>query len=100
MGELKLKVSDETEKIFREAAMHQFGHRKGSFSMAAEKALGGWARQHEDLDKLRKVSKKKIHDSVGWMEGVLKGVKMTSVELQHETSRLRTERWKDHAHRS
>ncbi|MBI2172829.1 MAG: hypothetical protein HYT73_01295 [Candidatus Aenigmarchaeota archaeon] len=39
MGELKLKVSDNVEKKFREYALKRFGYRKGAFSEAAEIAL-------------------------------------------------------------
>ena len=96
MGELKLKVSDETEEKFREAAMHQFGHRKGSFSMAAERALGNWARQHENLDVLRAKAREEVKDPVGAITGMIKGIKIDSVQLKHEISKERSERWKKH----
>ena len=97
MGELKVKISDETEKKFREAAMHEFGFQKGSLSIAADKALSNWARKHEDLDRLRKIAREKIKDPVSSMRGVLKHVKMSSIDLQHEISNMRVKRWKTHA---
>lgn len=39
MGELKLKISDEIEKRFREYAFKKYGYKKGVLSVAAEKAL-------------------------------------------------------------
>lgn len=39
MGELKLKISDEIEKKFREYAFKKYGYKKGALSVAVEKAL-------------------------------------------------------------
>lgn len=39
MGELKLKISDDIERKFREYALKRYGYRKGALSAAAEKAL-------------------------------------------------------------
>lgn len=39
MGELKIKISDEIERKFREYALKRYGYRKGALSVAAEKAL-------------------------------------------------------------
>lgn len=45
MGGMKIYLDDEMEQAFREAAMNQYGHRKGSLSMAAEQAIKQWMRQ-------------------------------------------------------
>ncbi len=97
MGELKFKIKDETEKAFRKAAMHEFGFQKGSLSTAADQALSRWTNKHEELDKLRKMAKERIKDPVKSMRGILKHVKNSSVELQHEVSKSRSSRWKSHA---
>lgn len=39
MGELKIKISDEIEKKFREYALKRYGYKKGALSIAAERAL-------------------------------------------------------------
>ncbi len=39
MGELKLKISDEVERRFREYALKRYGYKKGALSLAAERAL-------------------------------------------------------------
>ncbi len=39
MGELKLKISDDIERRFREYAFKKYGYKKGALSMAAEKVL-------------------------------------------------------------
>jgi hypothetical protein len=98
MGEIKVKVKEKTERMFREAAMHEFGFQKGSYSLAAEQALGNWARKHQDLDRLRRMAREEIKDPVKSIRGILKHVKMGSVELKHEASKIRAERWRKHAH--
>ena len=78
MGEIKVKVSDETEKKFRQAAMARFGYCRGSISTAAENAFSEWANEagtkkpvsfrglaktklnEKDLDKFVEKSKKSL----------------------------------------
>ena len=96
MGELKVKIQDETEETFRRVAMHEFGFQKGSISLAANQALAQWARRHEDLNRLRKIAKEKRKDPVEAMTGMIKGIKIDSVKLKHEISKERAERWKKH----
>jgi hypothetical protein len=50
MGEIKVSVPDEKEEKFRKAAMKVFGHKRGSLSKAAEKALEEWAEKMADED--------------------------------------------------
>ena len=89
MGEVKFKVSDETETAFRKSAMERFGYSKGSLSEAADHALKEWA--------VRSVEVEKMADPVGAITGLLKHVKKTSVELQHEIGEIRRARY--YAHR-
>ncbi len=96
MGEIKVKVSDETEKKFRRAAMEKFGYAKGSISAAAEKAFSGWVDQN-DIDEVRKMARADgITDPIKTIEGMLKHVKKTSVELKHEAGKIRSERYVRH----
>ena len=39
MGEMKVKLSDETEEMFRKSAIETFGYTKGSLGEAAEQGL-------------------------------------------------------------
>jgi len=39
MGGIKVYIPDDLEHRFREAAMRLYGHRKGSLSLASEKAI-------------------------------------------------------------
>ena len=74
MGELKIKLPNELEMVFRRSAMQRFGFSKGSISKAAKEAIVEWTEetgtnQTENFDELK---------------GMLKNTKKTSVELQHE----------------
>jgi len=42
MGIILVKISDETEKKLREAAIMRFGAKKGSLSKAVEEAINMW----------------------------------------------------------
>ena len=78
MGEIKVKIPDDVEEAFRENAMNTFGFGKGSISFAAEEAFKDWN------ETKKKSPIKKIDDPVKAITGLLKHVKKTSVELQHE----------------
>ncbi len=76
MGELKIKLSDPIEKAFRKMAMKRFGYQKGSMSEAASEAIGEWTEMYESTEK--------IEDPIEAISGIMKHIKKTSVELQHE----------------
>jgi len=83
MRGLRLQVKEELERRFREAAMKKFGYGKGSLSRAAEEALQKW---------LLSVSGEEIvfeGDPVEALDGLIAGVDLDSVELQH----LVTKKW-------
>ncbi|VVB81046.1 Uncharacterised protein [uncultured archaeon] len=82
MGELKIKVADGIELEFRKQAMLVFGHKKGSISVAAEQAMKNWV-----------VLETKPATPIESLRGVLKHVKKSSVELQHELGKMRAERY-------
>ena len=93
MSPLKVQLSEETERKFREAAMRRFGYGKGALSMAAEKALSSWVRRETETDSLVT----DIKDPVRAIEGLLAHVKRGSVELQHQASKIHARRALDHA---
>lgn len=79
MGEIKVSVPDDKEEKFREAAMKVFGHRRGSISKAAEKALTEWAERMDDEE---------INRSQGLgdtLHGKLAEIEKSGLELQEET---------------
>lgn len=93
MSPLKVQLSEETEKKFREAAMRRFGYGRGALSLAAERALSSWARGEMDADKLLA----DMADPVGAIEGLLAHARRGSVELQHDAKRIRARRALRHA---
>lgn len=88
MGSIKIQVSDETERKFRELAMRRYGFRKGSLSEAAEAAVSEWVRR-QGSDEMREIARREIKDPVAAIEGMLSHVKKSSVELWHEGAALR-----------
>ena len=80
---LKINLEKELEHKFREAAMRKFGYSKGSLQKATKEALSIWTMQQST--KLPKVDDP--FKLVEGMLGHLKG-KMTSVELQHEATKI------------
>jgi len=93
MPPIKVQLSEETERKFREAAMRRFGYGKGALSLAAEKALSSWIKREREVDNLVA----EIGDPVDAIEGLLAHVKRGSVELQHEATKIRARRVLGHA---
>ena len=85
MGGIKVYVSDEVEKKFREMAMRLYGYGRGSLSIASEKAFTAWLSQLSGI--LEEVEA--VEDPVEAIHGMLSHVKKTGVELQHELRRIR-----------
>ena len=80
MGEMKIKVENNTEEMFRRIAMRKFGYKKGAISMAANEAMQNWASSYPDENK--------IENPVNAIVGLMKHVKKTSVELHHEAGNI------------
>lgn len=93
MGTLKVDISDSVENTFRKAAMNKFGFGRGSISRAAESAFKEWSAQ-QNIGHY--AEEEEIEDPVLMLRGLLKGVKKSSVELRHESGKIRAERWKKH----
>jgi histone H3/H4 len=74
--------------------MKKFGYTKGALSLAAEKALLEWSDNELADEEVRRLIKDAgIGSVVSEIEGILKHVKgKTSVELQHEASKIRAKR--------
>lgn len=79
---LRVQLREETAKEFRKTAMEMFGYSKGSLSHAAEKAFGEWIERIEIL-------KEKSHKSpTEKIRGLIRDIKIDSVELQHMASKI------------
>jgi len=79
---LKVQLSKEKAQKVREVAMKQFGYAKGSISKAINEALDEW---------MQKQVRSKKQPGPDWesIRGVLKDIKMGSVELQHNAFLLK-----------
>ncbi len=88
MGAIKVYISDELERRFREAAMRLYGYGRGSLSIAAENAFKEWL---SGASKALEATGS-IEDPVEAIYGMLSHVKRTGVELQHEARELRSKR--------
>ncbi|MBI2044620.1 hypothetical protein HYT23_01030 [Candidatus Pacearchaeota archaeon] len=76
MGELKIKLPEKIEEKFRRLAMAKFGYQKGSISEAAQEAIESWTFSY--------IEPEDIEDPIETISGIMKNVKKSSVELQHE----------------
>jgi len=79
---LRVQINAKLEQKFRETAMKRFGYGKGALSKAAEEAILNW------ISTTEKGNVNFEGDPVKAIEGLLKGVDMDSVTLQHETQKL------------
>jgi chemotaxis regulatin CheY-phosphate phosphatase CheZ len=76
MGVLKIVIPNEIEKVFRRLAMQRFEFTKGAISLAAQSAIEEWMKNHIEISTEK--------NPVDEISGLMKKVKKSSVELQHE----------------
>lgn len=80
MAGLRLQVRDDLERRFRETAMRRFGFGKGALTRAAEQAFERWlSTAKEDI--------RFEGDPVQAIDGILREMKLNSVELQRSVRR-------------
>lgn len=82
---LRVELEPLLEREFREKAMLVYGYSKGSIKKATEAAMIQWTKSIEIMKPLEKVE-----DPVKLIEGSLSHLKgkVTSVELQHEATKI------------
>jgi hypothetical protein len=85
---MKVYIPDELEEEFKRTSMEVHGYGRGSISKAAAEAIQEWTAEHQAIQKHFNAPR----DPVKVMRGMLKHVKLTSVELQHEATRVRARR--------
>ena len=85
MGGIKVYISDELERKFRETAMRLYGYGKGSLSVACEKAISMRLSQASEILNIAEL----IEDPIEAIYGMLSHVKKSGVELQHEARGIR-----------
>ena len=79
---LRVQIDKKLEHRFRELAMRRYGYSKGSLSRAAEEALTNWVSTQENEEQEFQ------GDPVEAIDGLLSGIDIGSVELQHETKHI------------
>lgn len=73
---IRINLEPSKERKFRSRAMEKYGFKKGAISKALEEAIDIWLNlDQNDLPIINNPTK--------LLEGMLKGIKETSVELQH-----------------
>ena len=85
MRGLKVYVDEVLEKRFRKVAMEVYGYGRGSISKAVEDAMRRWLLEHEVMLAEIEIPE----DPVKAIRGMLKHVKKSGVELQHEARSIR-----------
>ncbi len=88
MAGIKVYISDDVERKFRETAMKLYGYGKGSLSIASERAFSEWVSSVSDVIDVIET----IEDPVDAICGLLSEVKGDGVELQHQARVIRAER--------
>jgi hypothetical protein len=78
---LRVQIDPKVERKFRESAMKKFGYGKGALSKAAEEAIVNWISSEKETPIFE-------GDPVKAIEGLLKGIDIDSVTLQHETQKI------------
>jgi hypothetical protein len=85
LAAIKVYISDEVERKFRETAMKLYGYGKGSLSIASEKALSQWVSNMYEVIEIVDT----IEDPLDAISGLLKGIDTDGVELQHAAANIR-----------
>jgi hypothetical protein len=85
MAGLRLQVREDLEKRFRETAMRRFGFGKGALTRAAEEAFERWLSMAKENVRFE-------GDPVKAIDGILVGMKLNSVELQHSVRKAWAEK--------
>ena len=88
MEDLKIYLPEDLKKKFKKQSMEAFGYGRDSISKAAVEAIQRWTSEREKV--IQEFPSPK--DPVKTLRGMLKHVKKSSVELQHEARKIRAEK--------
>lgn len=78
---IRAEIDERLERRFRELAMRRFGYGKGALTKAVEEAILRWVSSFEEVAAFE-------GDPIEAIEGILSGIDMDSVSLQHKISDL------------
>ncbi|MEW6295626.1 MAG: hypothetical protein AB1467_05030 [Candidatus Diapherotrites archaeon] len=82
METLKVQLDRKKAELFRMNAMKTYGYSKGAISRALNDAIDKW------LERLQFKGTKKRKYKVDELVGLIKDIKMDSVEAQHEALKI------------
>lgn len=88
MADLKVYIPDELEQEFKKLSMEAYGYGRGSISKAATEAIRRWMTERETISRDFPPPK----DPVKSLRGMLKHLRVTSVQLQHQAKKMRVRR--------
>jgi hypothetical protein len=86
MKPLRIYLPEELKKKFRKFSMESYGYSRGSLSRAAVEAIRSWISTRQISPQVAVPD-----EPVKALRGLLRHVKKSSVELQHEASQIRAE---------
>jgi len=89
MKSLRIYLPEELERKFRKISMESYGYSRGSLSRAAAEAIRSWIRTQEPVTQVEIPS-----EPVRILRGLLRHVRKSSVQLQHEAVQIRAGRAK------
>jgi hypothetical protein len=89
MKPLRVYLPEELEKKFRKFSMESYGYSHGSLSKAAAEAITSWISTRQITPQVAVPD-----DPVKALRGLLRHVKKSSVELQHEAAEIRAQKAK------
>jgi len=88
MRDLKIYLSEDLKREFKKRSMETYGYGRGLISKAAEEAIRRWTSERETLIREFPPPENPVRE----LRGMLKHVKKTSVEPQHEARKIRAEK--------
>ena len=93
MEYIKFYLPPETARMFREAAMQEYGFKKGALSKAAQSVILEWVNRRKTKEKKWLMCqfpeyREYMENPVESMDGILKDVKESSVGLQHKVGEI------------
>jgi len=84
MRPLRVYLPEELEEKFRKISMQSYGYSRGSLSRAAAEAIRSWIRAQEVASEVKIPS-----EPVRALRGLLRHVRKSGVDLQHEEAEIR-----------
>jgi hypothetical protein len=85
----RIYLPGDLKKKFKRASMENYGYSRGSLSQAAEEAVRNWVQTREARTRVDVPT-----EPVKVLRGLLSNVRKNSVQLQHDSARIRAKQAK------